>query len=132
MNNEKIRVLDMLDAGKITAEEAARLLDALKGQSFMAKETRDNVEDKLRHFGQECSRLAREAGTKLQVLYKEVEPKVKKASQAALEKAACVLEDLACAINKSLEKTECCADEDCCCATEEAKECCGNEEPYPN
>jgi len=126
MNNEKMRVLDMLDAGKITADEATKLLEALKGAGFMNKETRENVEDKLRNFGQECGRLAREAGAKLQVLYKEVEPKVKKASQAALEKAACVLEDIACAINKSLEKTECCEDENCCCA-EEAKECCGNE-----
>ncbi|MCL2360508.1 MAG: hypothetical protein FWC73_01695 [Defluviitaleaceae bacterium] len=131
MSNEKIRVLDMLDAGKITADEAARLLEALKGPGFMNKETRENVEDKLRHFGQECGRLAREAGAKLQVMYKEVEPKVKKASQAALEKAACVLEDLACAINKSLDKEECCGEEECCCKPEQA-ECCGNEEPRAN
>jgi len=132
MNNEKLRVLDMLDAGKITADEAARLLEALKGPGFMNKETRENVEDRLRQFGQECGRLAREAGSKLQVVYKEVEPKVKKASQAALEKAACVLEDLACAINKSLEKNECCDDENCCCKGEESKECCDSDEPCAN
>jgi len=131
MNNEKIRVLDMLDAGKINAEEAAKLLEALKGPGFMNKETRDNVEEKLRHFGQECGKLAREVGAKVQVLYKEVEPRVKKASQAALEKAACVLDDLACVINKSLEKSECCNDEECCCKPE-STDCCTTEEPCAN
>jgi len=137
MNNEKIRVLDMLDAGKITAEEATKLLEALKGTSgIMSKETRENVEEKLRSFGTECGRLAREVGGKMQEMYRNVEPKIKKASQAALEKTACVLEDLACAINKSLHKEECCCEEDCCCeeTAECAKpgECCGDEEPKPN
>ena len=137
MNNEKMRVLDMLDAGKITAEEAAKLLEALKGTTgIMRKETRDNVEEKLRHFGAECGRLAREAGAKVQELYRNVEPKVKKASQVALEKTACVLEDLACAINKSLQKNECCCEEECCCEAPaecaEPGECCGDEEPKAN
>jgi len=129
MNAEKLRVLDMLDAGKITADEAARLLEALKGPSLMTKETRDNVEDKLRNFAQDCGKLAKEVGEKVHVFYKGVEPKIKKASHAALEKAACVLEDLACQINESLHKDECCQEEPCCPAT---AECCGEEAPVSN
>jgi len=130
MNNEKMRVLDLLDSGKITADEAAKLLEALKGgfgqgQSFMSKETRENVEDRLRCFAQDCGKLAKEVGEKVQVFYKGVEPKIKKASQTALERAACVLEDLACAINNSITN-ECCEDEECCCAP--PTECCGEED----
>jgi len=137
MNNEKMRVLDMLDAGKITAEEAAKLLEALKGGSgIMSKETRENVEEKLRNFGQECGRLAREVGGKVQELYRNVEPKIKKASQTALEKTACVLEDLACAINKSLHKDECCEEDECCCEKtpecDKPDECCGEEKSKEN
>jgi len=132
MNNEKMRVLDLLEAGKITAADAAMLLDSLgKSQRFMSKETRENVEDKLQRFAQDCGKLAKEVGEKVHVFYKGVEPKIKKASQTALEKAACVLEDLACTISESLEKAECCNDESCCCNSE--TECCGNDnEPMPN
>jgi len=131
MNNEKMRVLDLLESGKITAADAAMLLDSLgKSQSFMSKETRENVEEKLQRFAQDCGKLAKEVGEKVHGFYKDVEPKLKKASQTALEKAACVLEDLACTISESLEKAECCDDENCCCNTE--KECCGEDGPQPN
>ena len=132
MINEKMRVLDLLEAGKITAADAAMLLDSLgKSQGFMNKETRENVEEKLKHFAQDCGKLAKEVGEKVHVFYKGVEPKIKKATHTALEKAACVLEDLACTISESLEKVECCCeDENCCCNTE--KECCDEDGPQPN
>ena len=131
MNNEKMRVLDLLEAGKITAADAAMLLDSLgKSHGFMSKETRENVEDKLQRFAQDCSKLAKEVGEKVHVFYKGVEPKIKKASQTALEKVAVTLEDLACSISESLEKAECCEGETCCEATEE--KCCSDEAPREN
>ena len=131
MNNEKMRVLDLLESGKITAADAAMLLDALgKSQKLVSKETRENMEEKLQRFAQDCGKLAKEAGDKLHEFYKGVEPKLKKASQTALEKAACVLEDLACTISESLEKEDCCEDENCCCDTE--KECDNDDGPMPN
>ena len=131
MNNEKMRVLDLLEAGKITAADAAMLLESLgKNHGFMSKETRDNVEDKLQRFAQDCGKLAKEVGDRVHVFYKGVEPKIKKASQTALEKVACTLEDLACSISESLEKANCCEDENCCCETEST--CCDEDGPKPN
>ena len=130
MSNEKMRVLDLLDAGKITADEAAKLLEVMSGSRFMSKETRENVEEKLQRFAKDCGKLAKEVGCKVQEFYKDVEPKIKRASQTALEKAACVLEDLACTISESLEKAECCTDEECCCPSE--SDCGGDDEPMPN
>jgi len=133
MINEKMRVLDMLDAGKITAEEATALLECLKGSTpppFINRETRDNVEDRLRTFAQDCGKFAKDVGEKAQEWYKGVEPKLKKASQAALERAACALEDLACTINESMQKGECCMDDECCC--EGPAETCGDEESRAN
>jgi len=103
--NEKMRVLDLLEAGKINAEEAAQLIGALNAPRLMTKETRDNAEEKLRQFAQDCNKFAKDVGCKMQELYKDVEPKIKKASQAALEKAADALDNLACSINESLEKS---------------------------
>ena len=119
MSNEKMRVLDLLESGKITAADAAMLLESLgKTQRLVSQETRDNVEDKLQRFAQDCSKLAKEVGDRVHVFYKGVEPKIKKVSQTALEKVACTLEDLACSISESLEKAECCEDETCCCNSE--------------
>jgi len=134
MNNEKMRVLDLLEAGKITAADAAMLLESLgKSQKLVSKETRDNVEEKLQRFAQDCGKLAKEVGDRVHVFYKGVEPKIKKASQVALEKAACVLEDLACTISESLEKAECCEGE-CCCEEEgcNEEEGCSDDAPVPN
>jgi len=131
MNNEKMRILDLLESGKITAADAAMLLESLgRSQRLVSRETRENVEDKLQRFAQDCGKLAKEVGEKVHVFYKGVEPKLKKASQTALEKAACVLEDLACTISESLEKAECCDDENCCCNTENT--CCDEDGPHPN
>ena len=128
--NEKMRVLDLLDAGKITADEASRLLEALgKTNGFMARE---NVEEKLHRFAQDCGKLAKEVGCKVQDFYKGVEPKIKKASQTALEKAACVLEDLACSISESLEKTKACCEDETCCCNDVKTECCDEDKPNYN
>jgi len=123
MINEKMRVLDLLESGKITADEAAKLLEALgAGPRFISKESRENVEEKMQQFAKDVNKFAKEVGTKMQEFYREVEPKVKKASQVALEKAACALDNLATSINDSLEKKECCEDEACCCDGEEKKD----------
>ncbi|MCL2603997.1 MAG: hypothetical protein FWD90_05925 [Defluviitaleaceae bacterium] len=114
---EKMRVLDMLENGKITADEAARLLESLGRGRLFDKEQRENVEEKLRCFAADVNKFARDVGEKVQVMYKNVEPKIKKASQTALEKAAAALDELAQTIHGSLEKAaaeSCCAEEGCC------------------
>jgi len=115
--NEKMRVLELLESGKITADEAAKLLEVLGNSRFMSKEAREGMEEKLNQFAQDVTKFAKETGCKMQEFYKGVEPKIKKASQSALERAAVALDNLAHSISDSLEKSEgsCCADE-CCCA----------------
>jgi len=107
---EKMRVLDLLEAGKISAEEAARLLESLGKSRVFDKEKRDQVEEKLQRFAADVNRFAREVGDKVQIMYKNVEPKIKKASHTALEKAAAALDELAHTIHDSLEKGEAAVD----------------------
>ncbi|MCL2217032.1 MAG: hypothetical protein FWB91_08445 [Defluviitaleaceae bacterium] len=124
MNNEKMRVLDLLEAGKISTDEAAKLLEVLGANPrFVSKETRENMEEKLQQFAKDVNKFAKDVGSKMQDFYREVEPKVKKASQTALEKAASALDNLACSINESLEKKEA-----GCCEGEEPKD----DTPIPN
>jgi len=123
--NEKMRVLELLEGGKITADEAAKLIEALGTSSLMSQQTRDNVEERVNQFAGEVSKFAKDVGCKMQEFYKDVEPKLKKASQTALEKAAATLDNLACNIGESLEK-DCCGSEGCCASAEEC------DAPKPN
>ena len=115
--NEKMRVLELLENGKITADEAANLLEVLgRSTRLVSKEARDNMEEKVQKFAQDVSKFAKDCGCKAQVLYKEVEPKLKKASKTALEKAASALDSLANNISESIKKDECCnGSDDCSC-----------------
>jgi polyhydroxyalkanoate synthesis regulator phasin len=122
--SEKMRVLDMLENGKINAQEAAQLLEALGKNRFFDKEQREQVEEKFQRFAADVNKFAKDIGEKVQIMYKNVEPKIKKASQTALEKAAAALDDLAHTIHDSLEKAnkENCCDEPGCCENEEPRE----------
>ena len=105
--NEKMRVLELLEAGKITADEAARLIEALgSGPKVFTKENRENIEEKLQQFSKDVNKFAKETGVKIQEFYKEVEPKLKKAGYVALEKTAKTLDSLAKSIHESLEKNK--------------------------
>ena len=121
--NEKMRVLDLLESGKISADEAAKLIEAFgSGPRFMTKENRENIEEKLQQFSKDVNKFAKECGTKVHAFYKDVEPKLKKASYVSLEKCANVLDKLAKSIHESMEKSK--ADESCCCDSDD--------EPKPN
>ena len=130
---EKMKVLELLESGKISADEAANLLEVLNNGAkvrIMNKETRDNMEEKFQQFSQDVTKFAKDAGCKLQEFYKASEPKLKKASHTVLEKAAAALDGLACSIHESIQKdeAECCGGEGCACDTPEAND----NEPKPN
>jgi len=127
MTDPKMRVLDLVESGKISADEAAKLIQALgSGPRFISKESKDSIEEKLQVFAKDVNKAAKELAGKVQEFYKDVEPKIKKASQSALEKAACSLDNLAQSINESIEKGA----EECNCESKE--ECCDDNTPKPN
>jgi len=118
MADEKSRVLDMLNEGKITADEAVKLIEALGGgPRFISKERREDMEEKIHQFAKDVKRFAGNTGEKIKVIYHDVEPKVKEATKNALEKLASGLDGLAKKLNESLEK-------DCCCCDEVEEKCC--------
>jgi SAM-dependent methyltransferase len=109
----------------ITAEEAARLLESLGKSRVFDKERRDQVEEKLQRFAADVNRFAKDVGERVHVMYKNAEPKIKKASHTVLEKAASALDELAKTIHESIEK----ATEEACC---ENAECPGGDECREN
>ena len=122
MKQERLKVLNLLEEGKITADEASTLLDKLNqadGHHFISEDTAEQVEEKLHRFAKSAEHFAKEFGQKAASAYKDVEPKLKKASQTVLEKTAAIVDDIANTLHESIEKARaeksCCGDEACCC-----------------
>ena len=119
MRQERLKVLSLLEEGKITAEDAGLLLDKLNqhdSHHFISEETAEQVEEKLHRFAKSAENFAKEFSQKAACAYKDVEPKLKKASQAILEKTASIVDDIANSLHDSLEKAKsekCCEDDSC-------------------
>jgi len=121
MRQERLKVLAMLEDGKITADDAATLLEKLNeadSNHFISEDTAEYVEESLQRFAKNAEHFAKEFGQKAYSAYKDVEPKLKKASQTALEKTAAIVDEVAHALHESIEKAQaeekaCCKENDC-------------------
>jgi polyhydroxyalkanoate synthesis regulator phasin len=122
MKQAKMKVLEMLEAGKITADEATRLLDAMKqpeghSRPIFDEETKEQIEEKFSRFTKNVDSFAKDFGSRVEVLYRDLEPKIKKASTVVLEKTASIFDDISKSLNESLENARKNAEEKggCCC-----------------
>lgn len=116
MQNERMKVLQMLEDGVVTADEATKLLEALQSTG----ETRSQFQD----FAHDMKRFAKEVTCKINELAKKAEPKVKEFTKTVVAKTADIADNISQSLNEKVRKMEnCCeteADNDCCC-------CCGSE-----
>lgn len=132
MKHERMKVLEMLDEGKITAEEAAKLLEAMKSSGGSSHtfvfddEAEKDMDEKLGRFTQGVDNFTREFGGRIESLYKDIEPKVRKASQSVLEKTAAVFDEISKSLNESLENARRTVDEAAECKDNCQDECCCN------
>ena len=145
MKEERIKILELLNQGKITADEAARLFDALNASKAAKANKQKNrsefnfdgsdMEEKLQKFSKSVDAFSKEFGGKISGTFKELEPKFKKTAKTVMEKTAVVVEDLAKALNESVKNMEakskdaCCDDDDCCCDDDD---CCCEDESRKN
>jgi polyhydroxyalkanoate synthesis regulator phasin len=108
MKQAKMKVLELLEMGKITADEATKLLDAMKrndgnGGFVFDEDTREQLEEKVARFSKNVDAFAKDFGSKVESVYRDLEPKIKKASAVVLEKTAAVFDDISRSLNESLE-----------------------------
>ena len=109
MKQERLKVLGMLEEGKISADEAGMLLERLNQSDhhhLISEETAEQVEEKLHRFAKSAENFAREFGQKAAEAYKDVEPKLKKASQTVLEKTAAIVDEVAHSLHESIESAK--------------------------
>ena len=140
-DEQKELVLNMIAEGKITADDGVKLLEALQprySQPFRkfhdrvrSEETARAFEEKIGRFSAGVEQFAKELGGKMEVAFKDMEPKMRKATKAVVEKTAKVVDDISKSLNESLKKYE---EGSCCCCDELADdcECCHEEEDKKN
>ena len=135
MKQERMKILELLDQGKITAVEAASLLEALKAsdnqEHFWDDETKKSVQEKVNQFSQNVENVSKDVGDKLETVFKEIEPKLRAATKVVVEKTANIVDEISKSLNETLKNLEeKRAKEEACCEGDES-ECCDSE-PVPN
>ena len=103
--DERIMILEMVREGKVSADEATQLLNALcENRPSYSHFDSEDLEDKFNKFYQTVDCFAKDLKVKLEGAYKKAEPKVKTATKKVMEKTAVVMEDLSKSINEGAKK----------------------------
>ncbi len=124
MKKERLKVLNLLEQGKISAEEAAKLLETLKSPGFEPYYWDcDTAEEHINNFSKNFDGFVKDFGEKMDTAYKSVEPKLKKATFVVVEKTASIIDDIAKSLNDTLQSME----GDCCCNKQNSQSCCDDE-----
>ena len=118
MKEERMMILNMLQEGRITVDEATKLLDSLyesPHKEFFKqwKHKEKSFDENVNKFSNSVENLAKDFSVKVESTYKELEPMLKKASQTVVEKTAKVVDYVSCSLNETLENLKK-AEEECC------------------
>ena len=146
MKQERMKILELLDQGKINAAEAASLLEALKGNDahdrFWDEDTAKNIQEKVSKFSHNVEGLSKDVGDKLEAVFKEIEPKLRTATKVVVEKTAVIVDEISKSLSETLKNLEersaeeqCCQEDECCedsgVAAESGECCCGDADDKP-
>jgi len=119
MKKERIKILNMLEEGKISVDDAAKLLESLRtgAGDFEWSPDYEDAEEKLRQFSKSVDSFARDFSERFSVVFKEVEPKLKSATKIVLEKTVSLLDDVSRSLHEAANNMEpkcSCTETDCC------------------
>ena len=119
MKKERIKILEMLEEGKISVDDATKLLESLKcsGGDFDWSPDYEDAEAKLHQFSKNVDSFAKDFSEKFSVVFKKVEPKLQSATKVVLEKTVSLLDDVSRSLHEAANNMEpkCnCEEEDCC------------------
>lgn len=119
MKEERMKVLEMLEKQVINADEAQRLLELLTCKSDKAKDSAycfaEDFSGKAEAFGDKVESAVKEFAQNLESMAKNVEPKLRKATQIIIEKTVSTVDEVSKAFH----------DEECNCGAEKGECDCG-------
>jgi len=115
MQEERMKILEMVDEGKITVDEATKLLDSLGAKDY---EKGVNFEEKFKDFSQDMKEFAKDVTAKINDMTKKAEPKIKEFTKSVVSKTANIADNISQSLNEKIKNMENCECE-CECACEE-------------
>ena len=118
MQEERMQVLKMVDEGKITVDEATKLLEGLRATGG---EPSKQFEEKFKVFANDMKEFAKDMTCKINEATKKAEPKVKEFAKNVVSKTAEVADNISQSLNEKVKSMEgdCCEEnEPCCCDNE--------------
>ena len=114
MRDERMKILQMLDDGKINAEQAEDLIIALAKSEGTYKYhwqpsidiDKEKFNEKMSQFAESMDSFAKDVSCKAHEVYKDVEPKLKNAAKTVIEKTAALADEVSKNLNESIRKME--------------------------
>ncbi|MCL2752839.1 MAG: hypothetical protein FWE44_01665 [Defluviitaleaceae bacterium] len=119
MQEERMQVLKMIDEGKITVDEATKLLNALGAKACC--EAKPTTEEKWAKFQEDTKEFFKEMGQKINQACEKAKPKIESAAKTVVAKTAQACDNIAQSLNEKVAKMQ---EKESCCGGN----CCGNKE----
>ena len=116
---ERVQVLKMIEGGSITPEEGMKLLYSLCGGVHIAD---PKFNEKLSEFSTDMKEFAKEFSCKVNVFFKNAQPKIKGFTKTVVSKTANLADNIATSLQEKAEKMDekpCCESTPSCCETPE-------------
>ena len=114
MQEERMQVLKMVDEGKITVDEATKLLEGLRAAGG---EGSRQFEEKFKEFASDMKEFAKDVTCKINEATKKAEPKVKEFAKNVVSKTADIADNISQSLSEKVKNMEgnCCEGEPCEC-----------------
>jgi len=126
MKEERMKILQMVEDGKISVEEAGKLLEALNVQYGADFCDGEEFADRMKEFCQNTEAFLKSTGGKIGEFAKDMEPRVRNVTKTVVSKTADIVEELGKALASCLNSLNNCDDKDaecgCCTGQNESEE----------
>ena len=103
MENERIKVLEMVESGTISADEATKLLETLHATSSYNNR---QLEEKFTKFSTDMKDFAKDVSCKVNELYKNAEPRIKDFAKNVVSKTATIADNISTSLHEKIKDME--------------------------
>lgn len=103
MKEERLMILEMVKEGKISADEAAKLLKTVSNEASNEEKV---LEDKFEAFYSNVDSFAKDLKRRAENAYHKAEPKIKVATKKTLEKTVDLMQDVSEKLKGTVNKLE--------------------------
>ena len=123
MQEERMAILKMIDEGKISVDEAAKLFAALGAKPC---DPQPSFEEKWAKFQEDAKEFFKEMGQKFGQACEKARPKLESATKTVVAKTASIADNISQSLNQRVAKMESSENQGRRCCN--SPNCCGNQQ----